>query len=94
MLCPIPDRKKQRLRAIQSHTLNPVPRAKKAPGTFYRPRNHETPFFKIVTSFFKNKVVALRTLYCKFLPFVRDHFDEFERIYPERYQSKYGYWRP
>ena len=69
MPCPIPDRKKQRLRAIQSPTLNPVPRAKKPLGKFYRPRNHETPFFKIV----------------------RDLFDEFERIYTERYQSKYGY---
>lgn len=25
---------------------------------------------------------------------VRDHFDEFEKVYPERYQAKYGYWRP
>jgi ribosomal protein S27E len=25
---------------------------------------------------------------------VRDYFDEFERVYPERYQKTYGYWRP
>lgn len=50
---------------------NPV-RKKKSLGTVYRPRNHETPFFKIV----------------------RDHFDDFEKVYPERYQAKYGYWRP
>jgi hypothetical protein len=25
---------------------------------------------------------------------VRDYFDEFERIYPERYQKAYGCWRP
>ena len=25
---------------------------------------------------------------------VREHFDEFERVYPERYQRRYGYWRP
>jgi hypothetical protein len=25
---------------------------------------------------------------------VREHFDEFERVYPERYQKGYGYWRP
>jgi ribosomal protein S27E len=25
---------------------------------------------------------------------VREHFDEFERVYPERYQERYGYWRP
>lgn len=24
---------------------------------------------------------------------VREHFDEFERVYPERYQKAYGYWR-
>ncbi len=24
---------------------------------------------------------------------VRDYFDEFERVYPERYQKGYGYWR-
>jgi hypothetical protein len=46
-----------------------------------RPLNHETSFFKIVTSFFKGKVVALRALYCKFLPFVRDQFDVFEKVY-------------
>ncbi len=22
------------------------------------------------------------------------HFDEFERVYPERYQKRYGFWRP
>jgi ribosomal protein S27E len=25
---------------------------------------------------------------------VQEHFDEFERVYPERYQKTYGYWRP
>ena len=25
---------------------------------------------------------------------MRDYFDEFERVYPERYQKTYGYWRP
>lgn len=25
---------------------------------------------------------------------VREHFDEFERVYPERYQKGHGYWRP
>jgi len=25
---------------------------------------------------------------------VREYFDEFERVYPERYQKAYGYWRP
>jgi hypothetical protein len=25
---------------------------------------------------------------------VREHFDEFERVYPERYQKAYGFWRP
>lgn len=25
---------------------------------------------------------------------VREHFDDFERVYPERYQKAYGYWRP
>ena len=49
----------------------PCPQDKKPLGTVYRPRNHETPFFKIV----------------------RDHFDDFEKVYPERYQAKYGYWR-
>ena len=29
-----------------------------------------------------------------FFKVVRDHFDEFESVYPERYQDKYGYWRP
>jgi len=22
------------------------------------------------------------------------HFDEFERVYPERFQKRYGFWRP
>jgi len=72
MPCSIPGRKKQRLGTEHSHRPNPVPRTKKPPGKFYRPRNHETPFFKLV----------------------RDHFDEFENVYFERYQAKYGYWRP
>jgi hypothetical protein len=25
---------------------------------------------------------------------VRDRFDHFERAYPERFQAKYGFWRP
>lgn len=25
---------------------------------------------------------------------VEDYFDEFERVYPERFQHKYGFWRP
>jgi len=29
-----------------------------------------------------------------FFKVVRDYFDEFERVYPERYQKRYGYWRP
>jgi len=29
-----------------------------------------------------------------FFKVVRDYFDEFERVYPERYQKTYGYWRP
>jgi ssDNA-binding Zn-finger/Zn-ribbon topoisomerase 1 len=29
-----------------------------------------------------------------FFKIVRDHFDEFEKVYPERYQERYGYWRP
>jgi hypothetical protein len=29
-----------------------------------------------------------------FFKIVSDRFDEFERIYPERYQERYGYWRP
>jgi hypothetical protein len=29
-----------------------------------------------------------------FFQLVRDRFDEFERVYPERYQKAYGYWRP
>jgi hypothetical protein len=29
-----------------------------------------------------------------FFKIVRDRFDEFERVYPERFQQRYGYWRP
>jgi len=29
-----------------------------------------------------------------FFKIVRDHFDEFERVYPERFQQRYGFWRP
>ena len=29
-----------------------------------------------------------------FFKLVRDHFDKFERVYEERFQRKYGYWRP
>jgi hypothetical protein len=29
-----------------------------------------------------------------FFKIVREHFDEFERVYPQRYQNRYGYWRP
>lgn len=29
-----------------------------------------------------------------FIKVVRDHFDEFERVYPEKFQAKYGFWRP
>jgi Putative transposase/Transposase zinc-binding domain len=29
-----------------------------------------------------------------FFKIVRDRFDEFERVYPERFQERYGYWRP
>ena len=25
---------------------------------------------------------------------VQDYFDQFERVYPERFQHKYGFWRP
>ena len=25
---------------------------------------------------------------------VEEHFDEFERVYPDRFQHKYGFWRP
>jgi hypothetical protein len=28
-----------------------------------------------------------------FFKVVREHFDKFERLYPERFQEKYGYWR-
>jgi hypothetical protein len=29
-----------------------------------------------------------------FFKIVRDRFNEFERVYPERFQQRYGYWRP
>jgi hypothetical protein len=29
-----------------------------------------------------------------FFKVVREHFAEFERVYAERYQERYGYWRP
>ena len=29
-----------------------------------------------------------------FFKIVRNHFNEFERVYPERFQQKYGFWRP
>jgi len=29
-----------------------------------------------------------------FFKVVQDHFDAFEKVYPERYQEKYGFWRP
>ena len=29
-----------------------------------------------------------------FYKIVRQYFEEFERVYPERYQERYGYWRP
>ena len=29
-----------------------------------------------------------------FFKIVRDHFDEFEKVYPQRYQERYGFWRP
>jgi hypothetical protein len=25
---------------------------------------------------------------------MRDYFDEFEKVYPQKYQARYGYWRP
>ncbi len=43
----------------------PCPPHKKTASTVYCPRNHESPFFKIV----------------------RDHFDQFEQIYPERFRK-------
>ncbi len=46
MPCSNPVRKKKRLGATLSP--NSVFRIKKPLGKFYRPRNHETPFFKIV----------------------------------------------
>ena len=29
-----------------------------------------------------------------FFRIVRERFDDFEKIYPERYEKKYGFWRP
>jgi hypothetical protein len=29
-----------------------------------------------------------------FLQVMREHFDQFEKVYPERYQRGYGFWRP
>ena len=29
-----------------------------------------------------------------FFKIVRDYFDEFERTYPQRFQERYGFWRP
>ena len=29
-----------------------------------------------------------------FFKVVRDQFDEFEKVYSQRYQERYGYWRP
>jgi hypothetical protein len=29
-----------------------------------------------------------------FFKVVRQRFDEFEKVYPQRYQERYGYWRP
>jgi hypothetical protein len=29
-----------------------------------------------------------------FFRLVEEHFDEFERIYPQKYEKQYGFWRP
>jgi len=29
-----------------------------------------------------------------FFKVVREYFDDFEKVYPQRYQERYGYWRP
>jgi len=29
-----------------------------------------------------------------FFKVLRHQFDEFERVYPQKYQARYGYWRP
>jgi hypothetical protein len=29
-----------------------------------------------------------------FFKVIRNYFDEFERVYPQRFQEQYGYWRP
>jgi len=29
-----------------------------------------------------------------FYRLIKEHYDEFERVYPERFQHKYGFWRP
>jgi hypothetical protein len=80
MPCTNPVRKKKRLGAAQSPKPNPVPRTKKPLGQFYRPRD---PW----------KSLTRENHETPFFKVVRDHFDEFERVYPERYQAKYGYWR-
>ena len=71
MPCSTPKREFQK-RRVTSRQPSVPNTAKKQVGKFYRPRNHETPFFKVV----------------------HDYFDEFERVYPERFEAKYGYWRP
>ncbi|MDP1563764.1 MAG: hypothetical protein Q8M16_20470 [Pirellulaceae bacterium] len=45
--------------------------------------------------------VEPRPLYCARNPHASDlwrlldeHFDSFQQVYDERYQAKYGYWRP
>jgi hypothetical protein len=49
-------------------SATPKPKAC-APRKFYRPRDNEaSPFFKVVTSFLKGEVVALRALYYVFCP--------------------------
>jgi hypothetical protein len=52
MPCSNPVRKKKRLSMVQSPRTTPVPRAKKPPSQFCCPRNHETPFFKVVRDHF------------------------------------------
>ena len=50
---------------------------------FYRPRQpQETPFYKLA---------------CPPKPWrrrVERFYPEFERVYAERYQERYGFWRP
>jgi hypothetical protein len=48
-------------------------------------------------SFRSSTALSYRARDPEFSPFfqlLRDRFDEFERVYPERYQKTYGYWRP